>query len=341
MKTISVIVPVYNCEKYLGQCLDSLVHQTYRSLEIVMVDDGSVDSSGRICDEFAQNYPQFKVIHKQNEGLGMARNTGLDAITGEYVTFVDADDYLDKSFIQELYEHIITEKVDVCKSGFKRVVDTGKISHNIRYGDEVFKGDRARKVLLPRMIGSRPDKKDSIEMAVCATLYRCDPIHRYHIRFPSERELISEDLVFNMGYMQYADGACTISKLGYNYRINSGSLTTVYREDRFRTSCAFYKAIEKKLKELKYDDMTFLRSKRMFFVYLKMCIAQEAKRTSGLGSSDSIQNIRTICNAPIIRQVTVGYPTGQLGVKQKMFLFLIKHKCARILYCCACAGLLR
>ena len=87
---ISVIVPVYNVQEYVGECIDSIVGQTYKLLEIILVDDGSTDESGRICDEFAQKYKCIRVIHKENEGLAKARNTGLDAANGAYISFIDS-----------------------------------------------------------------------------------------------------------------------------------------------------------------------------------------------------------------------------------------------------------
>lgn len=101
---VSVIVPVYNVEKYLRRCLDSIVNQTYRNLEIILVDDGSPDNSGAICDEYAGKDDRIQVIHQGNGGLSAARNTGLDVATGAYVSFVDSDDWLQDEFVEKLYE---------------------------------------------------------------------------------------------------------------------------------------------------------------------------------------------------------------------------------------------
>lgn len=101
---VSVIVPVYNVEKYLRQCLDSIINQTYRNLEIVLVDDGSPDNSGTICDEYEQKDSRIRVIHRENGGLSAARNSGLDIATGEYVAFVDSDDWLADTFVEKLCE---------------------------------------------------------------------------------------------------------------------------------------------------------------------------------------------------------------------------------------------
>lgn len=104
MKTplVSVIVPIYNVEEYLNECLDSIISQTYRHLEIILVDDGSTDCCGKICDEYAMLDSRIQVIHQSNRGLSAARNAGLDVAKGEYISFIDSDDYLDKHFITKL-----------------------------------------------------------------------------------------------------------------------------------------------------------------------------------------------------------------------------------------------
>ena len=116
---ISVIVPVYNVEYYLKQCLDSIVNQTYRNLEIILVDDGSTDSSGDICDEYAQIDARIKVIHKENGGVSSARNAALDLCTpgGDLVAFVDSDDWLELNMYETLLEQIYLYNADIasCK----------------------------------------------------------------------------------------------------------------------------------------------------------------------------------------------------------------------------------
>lgn len=110
---ISIIVPVYNVEKYLRRCIDSLIIQTYKNIEIILVDDGSKDDSGNICDLYKKEDKRIKVIHKENGGLSSARNAGLKKITGSFVMFVDSDDYVDKNIIQILYDEIISTNSDM------------------------------------------------------------------------------------------------------------------------------------------------------------------------------------------------------------------------------------
>jgi glycosyltransferase involved in cell wall biosynthesis len=109
---ISVIVPVYGVEKYINKCLDSIINQTYENLEIILVDDGSKDSSGRICDEYALKDERIRVFHKSNGGLSDARNFGIEQSTGEFITFIDSDDYIDLDYIEFLY-HLIKKGYDL------------------------------------------------------------------------------------------------------------------------------------------------------------------------------------------------------------------------------------
>lgn len=118
---ISVIVPVYNVEKYIKKCVKSIIDQTYKNLEILLVDDGSMDHSGLICDEFAEIDERIRVIHKKNGGLADARNAALDVFTGEYVTCIDSDDYVSNDYIEYLYSLMISNDADVSMCQLKKI----------------------------------------------------------------------------------------------------------------------------------------------------------------------------------------------------------------------------
>lgn len=111
---VSVIIPVYNVEKYLIECLKSIVNQSYKNLEIILVDDGSPDNSGKICDEYATCDTRIKVIHKENGGVSCARNVGLDLASGEYICFVDPDDWLEYNALELCFTYLLITKADLC-----------------------------------------------------------------------------------------------------------------------------------------------------------------------------------------------------------------------------------
>lgn len=121
---VSVIIPVYNVSAYLCQCIDSVVCQTYRNLEIILVDDGSTDDSGKICDKYAKNDTRIVVIHKKNGGLSDARNTGIRTMCGQYVTFIDSDDYVDRQYIEKLVNIANLYKSDLVIGSYLKVSDS-------------------------------------------------------------------------------------------------------------------------------------------------------------------------------------------------------------------------
>ena len=116
---ISVIVPVYKVEKFLARCLDSIISQTYENMEIILVDDGSPDSCGSICDEYAQRDARFRVLHKENGGLSDARNCGVEIASGAYIAFIDSDDYIAPNYVEYLYRLLVDNDADIsccCKT---------------------------------------------------------------------------------------------------------------------------------------------------------------------------------------------------------------------------------
>lgn len=127
---ISIVIPVYNMEKYIRRCLDSVISQTYTNLEIILIDDGSKDLSPAICDEYANRDTRIKVIHKQNEGVSIARNIGLKACTGNYVAFVDSDDYIMPDMYRNMLKCLKDNKVEICVCQWQYVLDDGTFSIN-------------------------------------------------------------------------------------------------------------------------------------------------------------------------------------------------------------------
>lgn len=142
--TISIIVPVYNVEKYLPKCLDSILSQTFTNWEAVLVDDGSKDKSGEICDEYAKKDPRFVVVHKQNEGVAKARITAFDHSKGDLITFIDADDYVASDYIEKLSKPILEDDADMVSCNYfdvsavdNQISSTKKVMEGFFYGDDI------------------------------------------------------------------------------------------------------------------------------------------------------------------------------------------------------------
>lgn len=328
---VSVIIPVYNVKPYLEECISSVRAQTYKELEIIIVDDGSTDGSGELCDAIKEKDNRILVIHKKNAGLGYARNSALDVFSGRYVTFVDSDDYIAPNMIEALYKGLKENKVDECKMGFQRVKNDRSVCNETEYKNEVFPGDEAKTKYAPRLIGSDSDKHDGIEMCVWGVIFNGDIIREHNLRFPSERELISEDLIFHLEYSQYANGACTITNTDYKYRVNEESLSKSYRTDRMEKSLFFYDEVIRRLKIYGYGENVVNRAKRILFVYTRTSISQEVtykKNTIVV----AVRNIKKICSNTHLLEIINSYPIREFGLPQRVFLECVKHKMGLALY---------
>lgn len=330
--SISIVVPVYNVERYIKECIDSLINQTISADEIILVDDGSTDESGNICDEYSFRYSYIKTIHKCNAGLGMARNTGLEYVSSDYVTFFDSDDFADKDYIEKLMKPIIEDNYDTCKSSFKRVDMNSNYIQSEDIFTEIYNGEHVQSELLPRLIGSAADKKDSVPMSSCSTIYSMKIIKDHKLQFVSERDWISEDIIFNIEYYSYAKNVILIDYIGYNYRINPKSLTTKYMPDRFEKCKVMYFKEAELLKNKGIYDICEMRLNRQFFIYIRKCISQLKRDVSGLSRAQVVNEIRKICSDTLVKNIVKSYPLHMLDTKPKIFLKLVKNNAALILY---------
>ncbi|MBR5553536.1 MAG: glycosyltransferase family 2 protein [Clostridia bacterium] len=202
-ETISVIIPIYKTEDYLRRCLDSVVNQTYKKLEIILVDDGSPDKSGEICDEYAQKDNRIKVIHKENGGVSSARNAALDIACGEYVTFVDSDDYIHPEACAILFNAAKETSSDVVVCGFINV-----------FADKHVKNDYAEIKTLENNAILQEYVMDKIRPEACAKLIRKSVIGE--IRFDTNFTC-GEDLLFNYYIFKRSSKACVLDKCLYYY----------------------------------------------------------------------------------------------------------------------------
>lgn len=340
---VSAIVPVYNVAEYLEQCVVSLLDQTHPFVEIVLVDDGSTDGSEVLCDRLAAKHPSVKVVHKANEGLGYARNTGLDNLeqSSDYVMFVDSDDWLENDAVAKLSATLGSVPADIVLSGHMKKGADGKTLFVFRLDDERYEHDIIREELIPRLCGSSPSGNDSLPMSACSNLYRRSLIERESVRFPSEREMISEDFVFNFAMFLHAEIVVTCSYVGYNYRTSQGSLTTRYRQDRFEACLRFYNTCCEMIASENLPEECLMRLTKSFFIYLRMCINQERLKIKDMRYRDALQNVRWMVGNGTVKNAIRSYPIAKLGFKQRLFLNMVQKRRCRLLLLCAVAGVLK
>lgn len=259
---VSVIVPVYNVERYLRRCLDSVLEQTLRDIEVVVVDDGSPDGSPAICDEYAPRDPRVKVIHKQNGGLGYARNSGIEVAEGEYIAFLDSDDYLEPHALERLYTLARENDLDVIRAARNEFVREGEYSHTVADSElQVFEGrDILRQIALCYFSqpNGNPDRAMNLEGSAWGALYARRLFADEGLRFVSERELVSEDFIFNY---ECALRSRRIGKLRdtlWHYRLNPESLTKTPRKDCLTRAVDYSQYLERRFREDSYGPESAL-----------------------------------------------------------------------------------
>ena len=242
MPIISIIIPIYNVGKYLRECLDSIINQTYADYECLLIDDGSLDDSGAICDEYAIKDTRFRVFHKDNGGVCSARNLALKEARGEWVTFIDGDDFIGKNYIENMYKATMNcSGVDFVQCGLQNYKD-GKVSMNQKYEDieSSYSG-----LLFNRVRG-----------LIVSKLFKLSIIKEQNLQFDDKMK-IGEDFVFTMDYILYVNRFTLCSSVDYFYRRHSASATNYVRT---------IKDYEVSLYEFKreYDSvLTYINSKQL------------------------------------------------------------------------------
>ena len=208
MAKISIIIPVYNVEKYIRACLDSILNQTFQDFEVILVDDGTPDNSGAICDEYAAADSRFKVFHKKNGGVSSARNLGIEKASGEWITFVDADDTISQNCLDICYQHIIENNIDLLQFNFTRE----KNSYNEEY-------IRCNNIMNHISFLDKPHK-----VCIAGNVIKRDVITRNNIRFREGMKL-AEDQSFVLHVIKNSSAIISIPNKLYYYRPNNESAT--------------------------------------------------------------------------------------------------------------------
>lgn len=220
---ISIIVPVYQVEKYLTQCLDSILNQTYRNIEVILVNDGSTDKSGEICEDYAKKDNRITVIHQENKGSNLARSIGIENAHGEYIGFVDADDWIELDMYEELYSLMRRHQVEIVQIGM--VLEETMQRRFLPSGLEgVYVNDvNLSNCSYRNMHDSDSDSIPKISPHLWNKLFKKSILEEYYITIPSEI-IWGEDRTCVYGAIPFIDSIYISNKIGYHYRRHEGSL---------------------------------------------------------------------------------------------------------------------
>ncbi len=241
---VSIIVPVYNVEKYLRRCIDSLISQTLKDIEIILVDDGSPDNCGKIIDEYAKQYGNIIVVHKENGGLSDARNAGLNVATGEYIGFVDPDDYTEPQMYEIMYNSAKENDSDLVICGYNEIFSE---SYTEKRNFDSLKSSSDAESLVGKYING--------EFGAYAwnKLYKYSVIKENNLAFPKGIQL-TEDVIFLFDFLKYAGIYSVADELLYNYIRLDSSICGRYHKKQLEYYRAGYDSIKNTIDFLNLND---------------------------------------------------------------------------------------
>ena len=331
---VSIVLPIYNVEKYLDRCIESVVRQTYKKIEIILVDDGSPDSCPQKCDDWEKMDGRIKAVHKKNAGLGYARNTGIENASGEYICFFDSDDYIAADTIEKAYEAVKKVNADIGIFGFSTVDKNGSVTSTIvpKTKSTKYAGENVLTSFLPDLISWNPDNgvATDLRMSAWTALYSMKLIQRNSWRFVSEREIISEDVYSLLDLYRNVKTVVVIPEAFYFYCENETSLTHSYKKDRYNRIKHFYKACIDKCEKLEYSKEVKRRMAYPFtansIAAMKMIVSSDLSNTEKKNMIGGIVYDETMQN--VVHQMNL----KQESITRKILFFSIKYKMVGLCY---------
>ena len=333
---VSIIVPVYNAEKYLERCINSLKNQTLDDIEIILVDDSSTDSSLDILKKMAEEDSRIKVISKPNEGAGYARNAALKIATGEYIGFLDSDDFVEPEMFKTLYEKAIKYNSELIMSGVLFVdgnmfCQKGEVERKTYFDkDTHFESEEELKKLRMGIAGASPDDEDDSKygMSIWKNLFKTEIIKKNNITFKSEREMLSEDALFMIDYISCINKATGINEAFYNYCRNEASISKSYKKDRFEKSLVFVNEVEKRFKKDIKPEEYQIYIYRFWQAMCRVICSQEIMyaEDNKIKYCELKKRLKAVCTHPLSVKALKEYPLGTLPLKQRVFAYGMKFR---------------
>lgn len=327
MKRVSIVVPVYNSEKYLVETLESLATQTYSELEVILVDDGSTDSSGQICMEQETRDNRFHYYKIKNGGPSVARNIGISHATGEYIGFCDSDDMIDPNMYQTMVLYMERFSADIVFCDIYSERDRRRFGFPWSDGT-VFELNEIGQTLAAAFVGNETDNDSNVPLwgSVVRCLFKVDIIKAHAICFPEDIHF-AEDLVFTLRYLQNIQKAVICDKDFYYYRCNSDSIMHsffAYKKGMFQERKKLIGYISDAIDNLPGKNDLRRRLIVTSRCYFRECIGNACRTEEGRTQKDITQELKNIINDESVIEAFANFDAKNRKVK--IISLLIKYR---------------
>lgn len=325
----SVILPVYNVEKYLDRCVQSVLEQDFLNYEVILVNDGSTDQSPRLCDEYLKQYDCVRVIHKENGGLSSARNAGLEQARGEYVLWFDSDDWIEKNTLSLIYSAMDKQEADIVKFNYFRHVDEAVPCYS-----NAKPGWYTETNNLRQLIDLAFCSADKYSLSACMHAYNREFLINNGLNFQSEREVGSEDFLFNIKALLSAKSILVLREPLYHYDLRVGSLTQRYREKLPEKYTRLYLYLKEYLKKHGKDEQ-YHRKLSYFYVWFLIygtCLVNEYNVTESHSVDEGRKRVKEFMRLSEFQQAIDNCETREMSWKQRMQMYALKFRVEALFY---------
>lgn len=328
MPKISVIVPMYNLEKYLRKSLDSLISQSLIDIEIILVDDGSKDNTLNIAKEYELKDKRIILISKENGGVDTARNIALENASGDYIAFFDADDIMHKYMLEKIYIKAITDKCDLVVCGFKTIFLNKKIELTYINQNKNININTINN--RSKVIGDFLEGKSKYSYVVWNKLFKRKLIEKNSIRFKSHAEIFGDDLFFIVEVLFKVNNIGIVNEILYEYRRRPNSIMTSYISDRYIKLKKLENCIEKNLKkEDLYEEVKKSFGIVCFGHYVDSMVAEKYSKHT---LKEKYTSMRTMSKDKVLRKKHIGNIHEHNHYKRKILYILFKLHMSNVLF---------
>lgn len=330
---ISFIVPVYNASRTLEHCIKSLLTQTYDNFEIVLVDDGSVDGSSKICDDFAQKENRVVVYHQENAGVSAARNKGLEFACGKYVTFVDADDWIDSNVCETFVKACEKQDYDLfCFSAIYSSQKKDVLSFLLPGDVELFSQKQKEELLCKMMTPWTPwysfNCNTRFAGSVWAKFYRAEVIKNSDIQFSLET-IVSEDVLFNVLSFDFFDKIGYSTKAFYHYRVQDDSAQNRYRPNSMKYFGFVIDQIQQWLEEKRKDLNVKNCANTLFVHYLFGALKEDYFHKNNPNKTFASSELNEVLSQEKYKSVLENVKSEYFTLSERILVRLLRHKMVR------------
>lgn len=325
MKKLSVVIPIYNAEKTLYRCIDSILNQTFSELEVILVDDGSTDSSLGICEEYAKRDDRVVVFHKENAGLVAARKSGVELASGEYIGFVDSDDYIDADMYLSLMSEVAKTQADIVIGGI--TIDYIDYSKKIYNGLPVGNYNRngIEQTIVPKMLKHDGFNKFGIMPGVVLKVFKKNLLEKSLANVWDELT-IGEDVAITSFAVTLAQSVSIIETAAYHYVQTENSMIRGYNPKRFDHICNLYDCISQ------IDDLAYQKQIGAYFACLLYNALAECAKNTNCEKMETIKMMRSMLESEVSFNAMKNADVSSWKWKDKIKVYLMKNKLINILY---------